>query len=62
MTPEQALKILDDVGANFQGNRTQHINIQNALTVFSNLIQERKSSQEAKKTSEEKPNKHVTKD
>lgn len=38
LTPRAALKILDQVGQNFSGNRQDHVNIQQAVLVLSGLV------------------------
>ena len=38
MTPEQALKLLDQAGAAANGNRTDHYNIQEAVRILAEVI------------------------
>ena len=38
MTPEQALQLLDHAASAAQGNRADHVNIQNATKVLQDFI------------------------
>jgi hypothetical protein len=37
-TPREALDLLDQVAQNFLGNRQDHVNLQNAVTILNALI------------------------
>lgn len=53
MEPKKALELLNNVGASFVGNLVDHQNIQTALAVMANLIQE--NAELHKQTEKPKP-------
>ncbi len=40
MNPRQALQVLDNVGANYQRNRQDHVNIQQAVMMLRAFIEQ----------------------
>lgn len=56
MSPRDALQVMDQVGANFVGNREDHNKIGIALAVLASLVNEKEAADKAsasKSTSEE---------
>lgn len=50
MTPQDALQILDQVGANFTGNRQDHANIQMAIQTLNMYISVHEEADKAQAT------------
>lgn len=48
MTPEQALDILDQATAKFQGNRQDHILLSQALEAMKKMMEEHKALKDKK--------------
>lgn len=54
MSPREALNLMDQVAASFQGNREDHVKLQSALMVLNGLVSKDEATQEKAQAKAEK--------